>query len=244
MCRFDELERGLNMNIKELTILVKLKKTIKYQDVPESLANVLNSCFLQSDKYKRIHEEHDFKYYCYSSLYPTEKGGVYLANEIYSFKLRTLNFELADMFSNGLINQPNDYFILLNIDTIVKNQLGPIKSLYTVTPAVITQKDKNWICNDNDIEEVKKKIIKNTTRKYNYFMGISIDDYEFIEEVKLLNKVPVIFNYKGGKILANKFLITLKQDRFSQELSFMLLGTGLLEKNSLSFGFCTIGRRG
>ncbi|WP_315074474.1 CRISPR-associated endoribonuclease Cas6 [uncultured Clostridium sp.] len=228
------------MTIKELTILVKLKKTVKYQDIPELLTSVLNSCFLQSNKYKELHESHHFKYYCFSCLYPTEKSGAYLANEIYSFKLRTLNFELADMFTSGLINYPNDLFILLNIDTSIKNQLYPIKSLYTVTPAVITEGNRNW--DKKELNDVKKKIIRNTTRKYKYFMGLNIDDYEFIEEVKMLNTIPIVFNYKGGKLLSNKFLITLKQDRFSQELAFMLLGAGLLEKNSLSFGFCTIGK--
>lgn len=237
------------MKLKELTILVKLKKEIKYQDVPEALSKVINSCFLGNEKFEEFHKSNKYKNYCYSGLFPVDKVGIFFAHELYSFKFRTLDFEIAEVVTNGLINKVNDFFVVLNIDHTIKTQLGSIDSLYTVTPTVaVIDGRKNWIPESKNINSdenkafIKGRIIKNTTNKFKNFMGLNIDEYDFIEDVHILNNIPIVFNYKCGKILSNKLKVYIKQDNFSQELAFMLLATGILEKNSLSFGFCTIGK--
>lgn len=236
------------MKLKELTILVKLKKEIKYQDVPEVLSKVINSCFLGNKKFEEFHKSNKYKNYCYSGIFPVDRVGIFFAHEIYSFKFRTLNFEVAEVVANGLISKANDFFVVLNVDQAIKTQLGSIESLYTVTPTVIVENNKNWIPepkninSDDNKQFIKGRIIKNTTNKFKNFMGLNISEYDFVEDIRILNNIPIVFNYKGGKILSNKLQVYIKQDNFSQELAFMLLATGILEKNSLSFGFCTVGK--
>lgn len=238
------------MQIKELTILLKLKKDLSFKDSSEQISKVINACFLGSEKFKRFHELNEFKYYCFSNFYPTEKGGIYKANEIYSFKFRTLNLELADYIADSLTSETNNVFVVLSVDQELKNNDIPIYSLYSITPVVITSKNDenkklNIVYGEDSKDELKEKILTNTLNKYKKLMGINLERFDFIEDITILNKnkIGISFNYKGGKILGNKVIIKIKQDRFSQELAFMILGAGLLEKNSISFGFCTPGRR-
>lgn len=231
------------MNVIQLTVLVMLKRDIEVIDVPEQLSKILNYCFTSSDKLKKIHKESNFKFYCISGLYPSIRTENYKANQIYSFQIRTLEPYIADMFSSQLIQSINDLFVVLNVDRINKIYSKTIKSLYTVTPTIVTKGREYKFYTNDDIPEIKGKIIKNTTRKYRQLMGINVDEYDFIEDVTVLNNAPLRYNYKNAQIVGNKFLIKIKDDRFSQQLAIMLLGAGVLEKNSLGFGFCTIGKR-
>lgn len=236
------MRRGENMQVKEVVITVKLKETIKYENLVDRLSYAMNMFFLGDNKLKKFHKENKFKMYSYSGLYPINPSKVYSEGEIYSIKMRFLDMDFADTFINLLRTQVNAVFIIINIDETTLYQKKIIKKIYTVNPTVITLGNRYWIRNDEEINMVKDKILLNTSKKYKQLMGVDINKYDFIEKIEILNDKPMVFKYKEKKLIGNKFMIHIKEDRFSQELAFMLLGSGVLEKNALSFGFCTVGR--
>ena len=61
---------------------------------------------------------------------------------------------------------------------------------------------------------------------------------DFIENIKKINRKPVKIPYKNINILGNKFEVQIKEDPMSQNLAYLILSTGILEKNSQGFGFC------
>ena len=59
-----------------------------------------------------------------------------------------------------------------------------------------------------------------------------------VKNVKKTNLKPIKIPYKNINLLGNKFEIEVKEDPISQNLAYLALSIGLLEKNALGFGFC------
>lgn len=80
-------------------------------------------------------------------------------------------------------------------------------------------------------------MIANIQKKYNQIYTEKID-IDFIKEIRQTNNKPIKIPYKNIYLLGNKFEITVKDDPISQNLAYLALSIGLLEKNAEGFGFC------
>jgi CRISPR-associated endoribonuclease Cas6 len=128
---------------------------------------------------------------------------------------------------------------------IVSTEIREIKQkhidfLETITPAIVTVDGKPWLL-DGDILLLVQRIHANAEKKFKFFCNEEIGEVEdyFIEKLKILNKKPACYSYKGIKLLGNKFRIKVNEDEKSQKLAFIVLSSGLSEKNSsLGAGFC------
>ena len=116
------------------------------------------------------------------------------------------------------------------------NSKRNINKLITLTPAIITTEKGDYDIKE-DIEFVKNRILANTQKKYKKIYDTQID-IDFIKEIRKTNKTPVKIPYKNINMLGNKFEIQIKEDPMSQNLAYLNLSVGLLEKNSLGLGFC------
>lgn len=223
----------------ELTIVGVLKKDIEFKNMNEELSKIINKAFLNDEKLKEFHELNTFKMYVFSGFQPIEING-YKKGNMYSFKLRSMDRVFALNMRHHIKNTEND---LLDIVTIGFESISyrPINELYTLTPCIsVIENRKHWINSDYEIDLIKDRINSNIQRKYKMWFGEEIDkDHDFIDSIEQKNNSVIVLNYKEGKLLTNKFKITIKKDEISQRLAFLILGTGLLEKNSLGLGFCT-----
>ena len=84
---------------------------------------------------------------------------------------------------------------------------------------------------------VKDRIIANIQKKYKNIYDTPVD-VDFIKSIKKTNRNPIKIPYKNINMLGNKFEIEVKEDPMSQNLAYLALSVGILEKNSLGFGFC------
>ena len=84
---------------------------------------------------------------------------------------------------------------------------------------------------------VKERILANAQKKYNQLYNEKID-MDFIKSIKQTNNKPIKIPYKNINILGYKFEIEVKDDPISQNLAYLILSVGLLEKNAEGFGFC------
>lgn len=228
-----------DLKVLEMNINIVLNKDILVKDLPEQISAGINYFFTNNDKLKSYHKNNKIKLYSHSLLYPIEKQGLYFKDKPYSFKIRFIDLQLASMFYSSIRKLKADCFKVLSCNySVIEKQ--PIEFLYTRNPLIIcnpetrkmiTMKDKA-----NDLEYVKSALIKNTNKKLSEIEINSNKD--FIEEVSFLgDKYTHFYYFKDGLLLGNKYEIKIKQDEESQNIAYMLIGCGLAEKTSLSFGF-------
>ena len=86
---------------------------------------------------------------------------------------------------------------------------------------------------------VKNRILANIQKKYKNIYNTQVD-IDFIKAIKKINRQPIKIPYKNINMLGNKFEIEVKDDPMSQSLAYLAISVGILEKNSIGFGFCMV----
>lgn len=236
------------MNYYELKITLFLKVDIKYEDIHEFLSSNVNRAMYENDVLKQIHQNKKFKAYCIGSLYPFDMTSkMYKANQVYVLTVRSIDKEFLSLLKNALKESKKLDFNVLAIES-KEMKARYIESAFTLTPAIISITDENnkirhWTQNENSLEFVKQRIKDNLEKKYSEFYEEKIvapDD--FISMIQIQNNKPIVFNYKKTKLFTNKFKLVFNNDEISQKLVNLAFGVGILEKNSLGFGFLTKGK--
>lgn len=223
------------MQYYNLKLVVIPKKDIKNEEAYEKISKLIANAMLKDEELKQTHEKNEYKNYVFCNLYPVQKNGIYTAGSMYTFDIRFINLLIAMKMKQFLSLIQNEDFkiVMSNLET---NSQRKIKKLITLTPAVITT-DKGDYKIDNNIQLVKERILANTQKKYNQIYNEKVD-VDFINKIKQTNQKPIKIPYKNIYMLGNKFEITIKEDEMSQDLAYLALSVGLLEKNSIGLGFC------
>lgn len=223
------------MQYYNLKLVVIPKKDIKNEEAYEKISKLIANAMLKDEGLKQTHEKNEYKNYVFCNLYPVQKSGIYTAGSMYTFDIRFINLSIAMKMKQFLSLIQNEDFkiVMSNLET---NSQRKIKKLITLTPAVITT-DKGDYKIDNNIQLVKERILANTQKKYNQIYNEKVE-VDFINEIKQTNQKPIKIPYKNIYMLGNKFEITIKEDEMSQNLAYLALSIGLLEKNSIGLGFC------
>ena len=190
---------------------------------------------LNEEKLKKLHHENCYKLYTFCSLYPFESNGIYKKNSMYAFDIHYINMNFGLKLKQLLKFVKSNFFNLIST-SIQANEYKKINKLISLTPAICTT-NKNDYKIDGDLNLIKNRLIAGAEKKYYeiYNNKISCD---FIKSIKQTNLKPIKLPYKNIHFLANKFEIEIKKDEISQKLAFILLSTGILEKNSQGYGFC------
>lgn len=226
----------------ELNVFVTLKRNQKYMESYEGISKVMNLAMLKDDYLKELHMRKGIKYYVFDIFYPIERDQIYKKDRNYSFHIRSVDAKFILLMKDSIENTENDLFTVKKVEIKIKRQ-GFIDGIYTKTPAItVIDRHKCWIAEEYSLIALLDRIKCNTSRKYNEIYKKNIPcDFDFIESIEIQNKVPISIPYKDGHVFGNKMCVKIKKDDISQRLGFMLLGVGILEKNSaLGCGFCTI----
>lgn len=236
-------KEGKRVKYYELRITVYLKEDIEMKDIGNSLAKHINYCMYNSESLKDIHGGKSPKLYCFDYFYPFEKNKVYKKNHVYVFRMRTPKEYIAGEMRKVLGFYESKAMKPLGCDLRTK-YFKAVEELYTITPAITTVDNKNWIVG-NDFDLLWNRIDQNLEKKYEMIFKNKIDiQGSSIELLEIKNKKPIVMNYKDGKVLGNKFSILFKPDEASQKLAYIGLSCGVLEKSSsVGAGFCKIGKR-
>ncbi len=223
------------MRIFNLKVKVVLKQDLKNEETYEKISNLISYAMLKDETLKTIHEKNTYKNYVFCSLYPVQKDGIYKQNQIYSFDLRGLEFTKIMKLKQVMTGFEDNYFKIIQINLQNHEQIK-INKLVTLTPAIITTPKGDYDIKD-DMDLVKNRILANMQKKYKniYSTEVNID---FIKDIKKTNRKPIKIPYKNINMLGNKFEIEVKDDPMSQNLAYLAVSIGILEKNSIGFGFC------
>lgn len=223
------------MQYYNIKVAVLLKNDTQTFENYEKISKLISASMLKDQNLKQLHEENKYKNYVFCNLYPIEKNGVYKAGNIYTFQIRTIDFKLGLKIKQVLSNFQNEDFKVIVSDMESSTQ-RKINALATLTPAIITSDKGDYLIN-NDMQLVKERILANVQKKYNQLYNEKID-MDFIKSIKQTNNKPIKIPYKNINMLGYKFEIEVKDDPISQNLAYLILSVGLLEKNAEGFGFC------
>ena len=223
------------MQYYNIKVAVLLKNDTQAFENYEKISKLISASMLKDQTLKQMHEENRYKNYVFCNLYPIEKDGVYKAGNIYTFQIRTIDFKLGLKIKQVLNNFQNEEFKVI-VSDIESSTQRKINTLATLTPAIITSDKGDYLIN-NDMQLVKERILANAQKKYNQLYNEKID-MDFIKSIKQTNNKPIKIPYKNINILGYKFEIEVKDDPISQNLAYLILSVGLLEKNAEGFGFC------
>nr|KEH99706.1 hypothetical protein Z952_p0029 [Clostridium botulinum C/D str. BKT75002]KEI05184.1 hypothetical protein Z954_0029 [Clostridium botulinum C/D str. BKT2873] len=242
---------GNFMEYYELIIQSYLKQNMHYKGVPEYLGSLINYCMLRDEKLEKLHNAKGLKGYVFNTLTPFEKDGMYKQNNIYQFSIRSINLDILKRIQNAIKNINNDEMASVNTTLTTWHQKY-MESLYTYTPSVLTLKEdevpeklkkiksssKYWV-NGCSNKVLVDRIEKNMIKKYNFFTGNNIENISVVSDIQVLNEYPILIKYKKANVMANKFLIKIENSKLAQDIAFITLATGLLEKSSsIGCGFC------
>ena len=224
------------MKVYNLDIKVYLLNDIYLNKMQQSIASVIDLTLSQSQKYIDFHNSIGYKFYCFNGLYPMEKNGVYKEDNIYTFQLRTIDKDLCEY----LIRELRD--IITNDIKVLKCDLKiipkkHIEKIFSITPLIIKD-DKGYWREHMSLKEFEERIKINLIKKYNKFTGEKIDEnFEFYTAIEFKNRKPISIDYKNIKLLGDKLQLTIADDKLSQKIAYMALGTGLGENNARGLGF-------
>jgi CRISPR-associated endoribonuclease Cas6 len=233
----------------EIKITLLLKKDVLFVDVQEFLSRNINKSMLEDKALKNTHSLNAYKPYSMGSLYPFDlKNKIYKANQVYVLTIRSIDRDFLNRLQNILKNSKKLDFNVIAIEFLTRDY-GYIESAFTLTPTIISIKDEEknyiryWTKEEGSLDFVKKRIKDNLEKKYEQFFNEKIvAPNDFILMISIQNKKAIVYNYKGTKLWTNKFKILFAPDEVSQKLASLAFGVGILEKNSLGFGFLTKGR--
>lgn len=226
------------MKYYELTNTVYLFKDIYFTKTNEIISRFINEALYLDDKLSQFHKKNEFKGYVFDSLFPRENNKTYKKGSIYVFRIRSIDKKLINNL-NKLLKKVNSSDMKL-IATEIKTYTPKfISSIYTATPAIVILDEGYWT-KDKGIELLMDRIIQNSIKKYRNFINEDIPyDFEFFKGIQMENRKPVAIKYKNITLLGNKFKLEIKEDEISQKIATLLLGTGILEKNSSAgAGYC------
>lgn len=225
------------MNYYQLKITLRLKYNLYFDEVTEKLSILFNKSMLYNEYLKSIHEINTYKFYVFEGLSPFEKDKTYKKGNFYMTRLRCIDEVVAEAFKKCLKNTSTKEFNVLAVD-LEKIKFRPVKQIYNVTPAIAIVDSHPWT-NKMEMDIIKKSINNNLLKKIRTIKGIDdVVQYDMISNIEVKNIKPIAFKYKNNKLIGNKFVIEVKEDDMSQEMAYMAISTGLLEKNSLGYGYC------
>lgn len=232
----------------ELKVTLLLKVDIKYEDTHDRVSSNINKAMYENTKLKELHKNKKYKPYCIGSLYPFDMASkVYKSNQVYVLTIRSIEKEFLNLLKTTLKSSVKlDFNVLAAEFKEIKYNF--IESAFTLTPTIISitddsQKIRYWTKDENSLEFVKQRIKDNLEKKYfEFYKEEVIAPDDFISMIQIQNNKPIVFNYKKTKLFTNKFKIIFNCDEASQKLANLAFGVGILEKNSLGFGFLTKGK--
>jgi CRISPR-associated endoribonuclease Cas6 len=223
--------------VYELECKVYLLKNIEYKYVQSDITAFIDCALCADEEMKKFHEDKkSFKNYTYSCFNEIEADRMYKMGNVYSFKLRTTDEKTANYLKTQLPLQYNDKIKgIVCTSRIIPRRF--ITKLYSVTPALIAS-DKGYWKNVMNISEYERLLFENAVKKYNSIAETKIDEnFKIYDVLSFTNRVPISTYYKGKKMLCDKLELMIGDDPRSQDIAYMLLGTGICNRNSRGYGY-------
>ncbi|MBU5336693.1 CRISPR-associated endoribonuclease Cas6 [Intestinibacter bartlettii] len=224
------------MQIIQIRVKVLVKEDTSADQMQSRVCGLIDYSFSKRDELLSMHNMNKYKFYCFDSLYPVESDRIYKKGKVYALTIRTLDLNLAEFFSNSLLDVETYYVKALSSEIKIIPQ-KPIEKIYSLTPAII-KNDSGYWRDSMSIDDYERRLKENLIKKYNDITGEKMDeDFELFNKIELKNRKPISVRYKNIKLLGDKVNLYISDDKRAQQLAYMALGSGIMEMNSRGCGF-------
>lgn len=224
------------MSVFEIRLKVFLLNDIKLDKAQIKITSFIDKALSKDKEFLELHGRNVFKNYCFNNMYPLCENSIYKKEKVYTITIRTISKKLAEYFYEILPNEYDEDIkgLVADIRILPKKHIDKI---YSLTP-VILKTDKGYWKGNLSIDEFEKRLKDNLIKKYNLINDNLMDEeVELYNSIEFINKKPIGSLYKDVELLGDKISLKIADDKLSQELAYMSLGTGILEMNSRGFGF-------
>ena len=200
-----------------------LLQNIELINMLKEISHMVDVALCRTDTMRVFHEKNQFKNYSISGFKEIESDKKYKEGKIYSFAVRCINKEFAEFLCRQL----------------PKSDTNTLKGLVCEYKVIVVQiQEGGYWRNKIAIDEYERLLFENSVKKYNSITGDRLDEnFKLYDTITFLNKVPIKTNYKSIQLLGDKIEMTINSDERAQAVAYMLLGTGMLLKNSRGYGF-------
>lgn len=225
------------VTVMEISVKVFLLREISQKEVQQEIAHFIDSSMATEPELLELHNKNQYSGYVFDNLYPPAQAGVYEKEQVYTFRIRTIDASLGQYFLRNLKNHlTND---LKGLTTEVKKiPKKIIEQIYSLTPCLLKTEQGYWK-NTLSILDFEKRLFVNLIKKYKQFTGIELDvDFQFYTGINFINRTPIKSMYKSIHLLTDKVSLQVADNSMAQELAYFALGVGLAESNARGFGFC------
>jgi CRISPR-associated endoribonuclease Cas6 len=186
--------------VRELECKVYLLKIIEYKYMQSRITEFIDHALCIDEDMRKLHEDNtSFKNYTYSGFMEIETYKIYKIGNIYTFRIRTTNEQIANYLKVQLPLQYNDTIKGL----VCTSRMIPrrfITKLYSVTPVLVAS-DKGYWKNVMNISKYERLLFENAVKKYNSITNTKIDEnfklYDVLKsriytkmKIKRLNRTP------------------------------------------------------
>lgn len=228
----------LQLPIKVKLVLLKNLEQTKSIRVVTSL---IDQILCQDEMYQKMHNEKSYKPYNFSGLATIESDGVYKAERIYSFTIRTIDFELAKYLSDNMKNAENEFAKCFAVENWILPKKH-IEKLYSLTPFLL-KSEAGYMRENEPAEVIEKRLFLNLIKKYKFFANeeVASEGFAIWNEFRLLNRKPIRIPYKNDiTLLGDKVELIIDSGSRAQDIAYMVLGVGFGENCSRGCGYMNV----
>ncbi|WP_298847238.1 CRISPR-associated endoribonuclease Cas6 [Clostridium sp.] len=224
------------MKVWQLLLKVYLKKDIPMEECQIEISKIIDSCLTKDIDFLNFHNNNQYKNYTFSSFYPIEKGKIYLAGNIYTITIRTVEGKLVHHFQEFLEDENNNTLKAITMETkIIPKRY--IERIYSITSVVTKFEGGYWRTNES-LEIFEKRLKENLIKKYNNYIKHTInEEFDLFTYIRFDNKTLIATKYKDIRMLGDKITLNIADNNLAQDLAYFSLGTGLLEMNARGYGY-------
>jgi CRISPR-associated endoribonuclease Cas6 len=220
----------------ELLSTIRFEKDVPAREVQADLAGLISNAMLFNEQLKTMHHQNKYKPYVFCAPYPLESDRIYRKNRLYCFHLRTHALSFAAAMRTYL---PRAKGVARVSSTELRTYSQThITELVSLTPIIVTVNNRCWMP-ENGLGLLAERLHANAVKKYKGLdASFAEPEDPFFERIEILNRKPIVNNYKNTTLLGHKVHLSVKPHDWAQQLAFTVLGGGAAEKNALGFGYC------
>ena len=133
-------ERGgaVDLQVFEIRLKVYLLEDIPVEAVQKKTAALIDICLSRDEALQKFHEANQFKNYSFGNPYPLEKDKIYKKDKVYVITIRTIDPQLAKVFSEKLIHERSDEMQALTCEIkIIPKEKKIIDTIYSISPVIV-----------------------------------------------------------------------------------------------------------
>lgn len=217
------------MIVYEITVKIFFTEEIPVSLASGELARYIDSYLAKDMRYYDLHYSNTIKGYSFDMPSRIEKGmKVYKGDQIYQFRIRTVNQDLASYLMGGIADHKTNAIKGLT-RTIKQIPRKPIASVLTLTPFILKNANNKGYWRDcMSFEEFERELSASLIGQYERYTGEEVEkDIALYDQIELKSKCAIGISYKGITLLGDKLSVQVSDNETAQKVFYFALANSM-----------------